>query len=462
MLRTLPVPTWTQSDNELLPKWLRYVEHHAEKYGGDAIEDLMRMIRDCKWRIEEYTESVNKLTKTITDNTARLHALQDTKSVSDEELAARYQELLASPHVIGTRLGSLGELTILIDPKIGDDGDREAGFFELDYRLSPNLYGSSIVRSISCSKRLFSYLRDYIDCVDYDEIEGYRLYLFRYVASEEARRGMETGNFLIFIDQLVEEISLWRYNLDEKKADREVLWSGHHVDDPVAAMRRLVQTTKPMHRERMIRDLKYDIERNMAQKNEYLASIRGFRTTLRDYKAELAQLRKAMQDKAVDIEEARQTLRFISTSPGVIAIKFDADGTPVLHLRCSFTYRGKRYDLGDYELHLKMENRRWGTVLMVRQTRKPAGGEYTQGWHVEYNGFCFGRQRAGQIYSAFVARDFCHAVNLAIGTLNALSEGDEYLVERGHFAEIPPQAVWVRKPRARARRQPRVPLKATV
>lgn len=77
----------------------------------------------------------------------------------------------------------------------------------------------------------------------------------------------------------------------------------------------------------------------------------------------------------------------------------------------------------------------------------PAGGDYTAGWHPD--GFCFGN-RAEAIRTAFLQGDFVHAVNVAIGSLNTISEGDfnGYM-----FAEIPLNMVWNRQIRRRPRRR---------
>ncbi|HRC28468.1 MAG TPA: hypothetical protein PKV96_03725 [Candidatus Saccharimonas sp.] len=454
MLYTLPTPTWVRSDNQLLPKWRRFVERHAALCSSAEIKQLEEAVVSYEEGVATYTRALKDTEASAAQYAQELTLLQNTAKLTDQELMAHYQDILASPHVIGTRLGSLGELVILIDPVL-EGTTCDPGFYELDHRLRFNGYNDYNVQAITTSRRLVQVYSGYRNCRQHSAGE-FTLTLFGMDISTDQRAQMARGNFVAAIDALLESVRTTTLftHLSDKTADRKIPWSGHSVPNPTSAMRRLVDLTASATTNARIRDLTEELSYLNERKRDYLAEIRNYRKLLRDKKAELAQLEAAKQTRVVDETEMQQTLRYISMLPGVIAIRFDQYGTPILHLRCSFTYKGKRYDLGDYELYLEMEERHWGTVLKVRQTRTAAGGDYTRGWHVEYNGFCFGGSRRDQIYSAFIAGDFYHAINLAVGTLNALSEGDERLVRDRFFVEVPDR-VWKRKPRPRARRKPR-------
>lgn len=454
--RTLPDPTWTQSDNDLLPKWLKYLEWHSQHEGDGEISRLQEMIRNDQRRVENATHYIKEYNDDIKRFKDQLAELTNTPVISDDELRSKHDELIALPYVAGTRVGRAGELHVLIDTaKLCPEG-HSLGWVEVGYEFSLNgrihFVGGDIDEVYGA---LAGYYR-----VDYSKIGDVTTLSMSLNPPRLHREYVTSGDIAKVVSYVAEQLERYALgyvgHIAQVPADKHAAyqpWSGY-VTDPALAIRRLQMVIDSPTIEREVRDLEFTIARYTEAKKNYSDMLREYRNRLRKYQAELVELEKARANAAgatVDIEEARTTLEYISTLPGVIAIKFDGDGIPVLHVRNSFVHRGKRYDLGDFELTLRTQEAGFGTTMKVRRTRCPAGGSYDRGWHPNQDAFCFGGTTISEILGAFRGGDFGHAVNVALGIMNSLSTGDEYLVEYGQFAEIDLDAVWKRNVRKRPR-----------
>lgn len=456
--RTLPDPTWTQSDNDLLPKWMKYLEWHSQHEGDGEISRLQGMIRNDQHRIESATRYIKEYNNQIKRFKDQLAELTNAPVISDDELRSKHDELIALPYVAGTRVGRAGELHVLIDTaKLCPEG-HSLGWVEVGYEFSLNGRIHFVSGNIDeVYRALAGYYR-----ADFSTIGGVTTLSVSLNTPRRHREYVTSGDIAKVVSYMAEQLE--RYALDyigriaQVPADKHAAyqpWSGY-VTDPALAIRRLQEVTEAPTAEREVRNLESNIVRYTEAKKEYSDELRKYRNQLREHQAELLELEKARANAAgttIDIEEARTTLEYISTLPGVIAIKFDGDGIPVLHLRNSVVHDGKRYDLGDFELYLRTEDAYFGTTMKVRRTRCPAGGSYDQGWHPEADRFCFGRTSIVEILDAYRRGDFGHCVNIAIGIMNSLSAGHEYLIEAGQFAEIAIDNVWQRKLPTRPRRR---------
>ena len=87
-IRTLPEPTWTQSDNDLLPKWLKYLEWHARHEGTDELGRLQRLVHETEQSIEICTQQVKEYSVELKRLNAMLTELKNRPKISDEDVKA--------------------------------------------------------------------------------------------------------------------------------------------------------------------------------------------------------------------------------------------------------------------------------------------------------------------------------------------------------------------------------------
>lgn len=457
-IRTLPEPTWTQSDNDLLPKWMKYLEWHTQHEGNDELYRLQDHIRDREQTVETYTREVKDATAELKRLKIMLTELENQPRLTDAELQQRYDALIALPYVAGTRIGRAGELTVLIDTAPLSPEGQSIGWIEVGYEyfVSGCIY---IVGQQDVTRAYHAFGRQYNTATHrIGELTVASYYTGHpHVLAEQ----FAAGDIASIIAHIAEKLSeLIRANVRDDEMDPpdthadDMPWSGY-VTDPVKALKALQKCGGADSVDRRIRNVKLTIREYEQYKTVYNDRLRHARAQLRDYKSQLETLQRARANanKEGDQAVARQILEYISTLPGVIAIKFDGYGTPILHLRNSVVHDGKRYDLGDFELYLRTEDAYFGTTMKVRRTRCPAGGSYDKGWHPDANRFCFGRTSIDEILDAYRRGDFGHCVNIAIGIMNSLSQGDEYRIEEGRFAEIAMDNVWQRKLPTRPRRR---------
>jgi hypothetical protein len=454
-INTLPEPTWTQSDNNLLPKWMKFLEWQRNTYGNEGIRHLQEGIAQTQLDIASYDRSVREYNDEIKRVKEKLAALTKKGDLTDAEIMQRYEALIASPHVIGTRVDWSGALVVLIDPQIKKAKQLELGMYELDVRSLKHgrhtvVLGTEDSKLIRLIRYVYNVQEEYYG-------EAYSL-VARFNLSTDACNGIDDYDLLPAIEDLISKLAyMYSYcddadRLAKKTPDRaeNQPWSGF-VDDPVRAIRRMRRAYGASNVAQQIDALEYRLRDYQYYKQEHVSHLKTLRKQLRDQQAELTKLEAVANLQETDHMEAVRSLEFISTLPSVIAIKFGADGVPIVHVRNSFVHKGRRFDLGDFEVSLKLERVRFGTVPVTRRTRCPLGGSYDQGWHPTDNAFCFGN-RTSEMLDAFYAGDMNHMFNLILGTMNGIDAGDGYLVEDGAFAEIAMDDVWQRKLRRRPRR----------
>lgn len=457
-INVLPVPKWTQSDNNLLPQWLKYLKWQHSKYGNDDMRQIRNTIATTRDEINWYDRRVREYNGNIADLKQKLNVLKNRVEPTDADIMQHYETLIASPHVIGTRIDHQGALVVLIDPQIEGAEALELGMYELD------------VRSLACSLHQIVMMDEGGNLSNlfynhYGRREAYygprHTVLASFQLNYDAIDTAKNYDLLPAVESFIESIK--DLHLYSRRVGRTVAkksptrqadqpWSGF-VDDPVRALRRLrLMAFEDGDITSQIQRLESELRDQESYKKDTLRALREHRTTLRNQEAELAKREAAKNAAGIDLEEAARSLEFISTLPSVIAIKFGKDGVPIVHMRNSFVHGGKRYDLGDFEVALKLEDKYFGTVPVVRRTRCPLGGSYNQGWHPDSNAFCFGN-RTSEILDAFYAGDLNHTFNLILGTMNGIDADHDYRVDRGEFAEIAMDDVWQRKLRRRTRRR---------
>lgn len=447
MIHTLPEPTWTQSENNLLPKWTRFVKEHKLQYGNPQIESLRDDIATWERSVKDGKELAKRASGQIIEVKSEIARLKAIKPPTDEMILANYERLLALPCVKGVRIDSFGGLVVLVDPILADRPNDDAGVYEISRDILRSrlriVYADRLLRTS--------------DMVNYNVCEksgNHLVIAFNGLGDDFEMSIIETLDVATCVERFVNRLTgkLKREHLHKRTPEERLPWEGVHVADPLAAVRKFAEGGRTGSLQDRIESQEEEIRYYEHCKKQALDQIRTYQAKLRADEAKLADMMKrlAANTEGINQERAKEMLEYISTLPGVIAIKFDG-ATPVLHVRCSFPYQGRRYDLGDFELYLTSENFHFGTVLKVRRTREPLGGSYESGWHTSVGGFCFGN-RNQDIISAFREGEFDDAVTGAIGTMNTIAPEDIGWGGLGRFAEIKPNDIWKRKPRRRARR----------
>ena len=460
-VNVLPAPTWTRSDNNLLHKWLKYLKWQRGEYGTDGIRQAKDAIAESQREVNTYDGYARDYNTKIANLKDQITKLKKKVEPTDAEIMQKYEALIASPHVIGTRIDSQGALVALIDPQLVEGKTLEFGMYEVDVRSLS--HGRHQIVLLDKDRTLLNLI--YSAHHYQDEYYGKQNSLIASISLDgDAVRAIDDYDLLPAVENLVDKIQRlypynrrYGYNLAKKSPTRNLdqPWSGF-VEDPVRALRRLRLMYGTQDVASQIKDLQYSLRSQEVRKKGCLDDLRALRKQLRDQEAELAKLEATTKKDDIDLEEAARSLEFISTLPTVIAIKFDPDGIPVIHVRNTFVRGGNRYDLGDFEIRLVLEHKRFGDVAKVRRTRCPLGGSYNQGWHPDDNAFCFGN-RTSEMRDAFYAGDLNHAFNLILGTMNEIDADHDYRVREGMFAEIAMDDVWQRKPRRRVRHKPTTP-----
>ena len=444
-LTSLPAPTWSQSDNNLLPQWRRFVEAHLAEHGTDELAAARTELANVERYVEDIQRCIPNTKRFIAELTEQRQRYLDEDTTTDETIAAQYQRLIESPHVVGTTVGLFGELRILIDPLVTGYESKEFGLYELSPATNGTVLSFYRVSTYDTSHTPLEYLLDcYWISYGQDSVRQYERF-----TDQDVDQALRSYDLLSVVDALVEHVFTQYADrfTDDKAANRSLPWSGHNVNDPVRAMKMFLEKsyvdTPAQHASRIANEIA-DYEQTL---RSYTTQLRDYRVQRREITARIAKLEPTQTSDGPSDDELARMLETITTMPGVMAVRFE-HGIPVLHVRASFVHEGRRYDLGDYELYLKQAQ--IGThVMRVNRTRIPVGGEYNSGW--EGGGFCFGN-RAPSMRDSFVQGDFVHAINQAIGALNSISEGDfDYCYFM--FAEIPMEMVWQRNIRTRPRRR---------
>ncbi|MFZ1802143.1 MAG: hypothetical protein WAW62_04225 [Candidatus Saccharimonas aalborgensis] len=410
---------------------------------------------DCA-QLRSYANERRRVQETLT----RLRA--SVRTFSDGDYSSALEALFALPEVIATRVDRHGALVVLIRP-IRDDG-LDIGDFEISFDDLVADYNSYIVRS-----RLTQ------DDVRYRKLRvsdsfGNNTHLFR-VDSISRQQFLDfytnldlTGLVRAVSEQINEVTASSRALLQQTVPGAEPLWDGF-VENPLKALKQLHK--RALDRHGLIRQIR-EQERYVADYDRAVhdlrVQIRQNEASIRQMEAELAALEAAAlrHGEIIDLADARRTLRFITHMPGFLGMRFDEDGTAVIHVRTSWVYRDQRYDLGDFELWLRPNRSIHGGygVVPIHATRLPSGDRSTTYFNRyashrpglnENDWFCFGG-RSGVLNSILNDGDFGHFVNVAVNCMNSVNNVDERDHAR-YLPVIPMEEVWRHQPRTRARRR---------
>ncbi len=460
----LPEPTWYGSPNNLLPKYLAFLRKHKLRYGRNPIADIVSEIRDYETMIRDNESNITYYRDRAAQTRADLAALNVHLARDDEAYEEAAQEILALPFVIASRVDVHGALVLLIRP------DRADGVDVGDYQIDYGILRKDQSRATVTATRMPDGRRPWFQRMAYHSertVCGINLTSYRLsVNSKRIRSDVDAFRMVqlfTYVNNQMKRLLLSNHNEWRVKAERSTLtqlWEGH-VACAGDALRRLVELCvgSDDSRESMMQEIS-SYERGIRSARQ---RIDEYHRALRRKRAELAQLERDKERTRIDIDiaEAKRDLELITTGlPGVMGMRFERDGTPVVHIRSSWVYKGHRYDLGDYEFSLT-KNRGQSSgygVMPVRLTRMTANQRLSPYLSLypsdtRENWFCFGG-RSTEMHNVLANGEFGHLLNVAIHSINRINDYDRDVCV-GRFPEIPLDEVWENRPRRRARRKKR-------
>jgi hypothetical protein len=447
-----PMPSWHGTPPDLTTQYVEFMRNNANVLLAAQQTHIEDAIRDAEYHKRDSLTGARMLRESIGQRRARLvelsASLEDTTDLSryDESLAA----VIAHPSVIGIRADSGGRLIthVRLFKKI-DETDAYVGDFEI--ALYVTLTG---VRSEQLTIAQTDLGPDERWSYGFDETRSQDGIVFGYLTSHYPvfQPLLQSGDFVGLIDAAIQRITFQAYTKrDQRQAEepREPTWTGTMSDIETALRRTLEWSVNSVIREQ-IRKEETCIADERRRASDRADSVRTYNLTLSRLRAELEDAKRAIATSSFDEEAALEQLRYITTLPGVMGVRFIDNEPytgkiPVFHVRTSMIYYGERYDMGDYEIEFRA--RTGAAVVRVNQTRevnRRKGTYYHPGSGCACcdngNWFCFG-DRATELRKLFERGEYGEFMHIAINTLNSVNSGDLYsVVER--LAKIDMDAIW--------------------
>lgn len=459
----LPKPAWSGFDQQLVHKYLEFTRvaqrttrrlQHAE-----LSSTLVACERDKEHnmgRMNSHKEAMSSLKENLAAAKAQLLDLSSNSTI-DEALRA-IEEL---PFVIGLRPDSRGYLVVFCRLFTTDHdaediiiGDRHIGDFEITLRVTEGTYlGYSNSRydviPITLVKRGSGIHRwPFHEDTTNNETSFGRLNLH----GIDFKQPLSNLQPVDLIEQIANRLVVESGFVDPtpKEEVAEPLWSGTTPNLRDVLRRTLDQAVNTRARAQIL-SLTSEIERYHRIVRSAIDRLSSLNPEISRLRAELQEATRLLEEEVeFDEEAAKQDLRFMTSLPGVMGVKFNDNGIPVFHLRTYLELEGSTsiYDMGDFELTL-LETSGDG-VVKVRKTRSPTLGSshlYFQaaGW------FCFG-ERATELHATFRKGEFGAFLHLALNSMNSVNEGDRERVD-SYYSTFPRTEVWMPNVRTRPRRR---------
>ncbi len=456
--RTLPSPTWCGSDNNLLPKYLAFLHTQSKQ----ILTEHRMAIQQATDEADYYKRLVKRAVRQMVGIRARqarinreLSQLQDMPQFSDEQYDMAAAALLEHPSVLASRIDEVGSLVLLIRPKRFDQID--LGDFQIGVRLFDSNPIVTMCRLKQHDSLELKNLR-WGDRICSDPMLVERTVIVNRTRLMNDLTKLDMTSLVEYIIHRIKVVStIWYRTAKYDESTAIPIWKGH-VAHPGRALKRLVEAGYTGLRLQRI----YELEDQAGRLQEELAAhnrqIKRWTHIIEDQQSYVAELTKQIETGTIDIEAATRDLEFITTGiPGVMGMRFDEDGTPVVHIRSSVRGGMRRYDLGDLEIWLRKSNGYnddYGVVPINLTRRTALGGAHPHlriRGSVDDNWFNFGGH-ARSLHRLLREGHYGRLVESIVNILNTVY--DMWDVEH-KSTEIPLDEVWENRPRRRARRKKR-------
>jgi hypothetical protein len=466
-----PLPTWKGTPADLAEAFIEFARRNSAVQLANRRTRIERDIANRESNKSEAIADARRMRQTVVRIQQEIDAL--TTSLVDTTDLSIYTEglvrLMDHPSVIGIRADSKGRLVIHVRLFKNYDGEeRFIGDFELS--LHTGQLDSSEEQLLVCQTDISSTdhwaLAPQCKC-------GWDGVVYGYITNYHPifQPLLQSGDLVGVIDTAIEYLSVRARSKTKLQLSEEMprpAWTGI-----TSGIEQALANTLEWSINRPVRHaITGKTERLQGNRRDmayYTTSVRNYNTALSRLRAELAGIVKAQEGVTFDEGTSREQLRYITSLPGVMGVKFIDDDeigrVPVFHVRATMVYQGMRYDMGDYEIEFRTHTQH-AAVVCVNQTRTTRGGHggpyyhpgSPRGWYAsEYRNrswFCFG-DRAGDLAQLFQDGNYGEFMHLAINSLNSINAGSEYYIGE-YFERIDMDAVWTpvtQTVRARRRRR---------
>lgn len=465
-----PMPRWHGMPPDLVDQYLAFARRYQSETVAVRISNAECAIRNLGYSREDASDSIRSYRRLVAETTAlvaqyerELAALSDV-SAHEEGLL----QLMEDPHFLGIRVNSAGRLVFHLRVYKEEEGEvRYVGDFEFDLdTLNPNGTLLFVQTDVAGTMSVATTSTDI--CNSANGIIQSILYTNTRSYWELLRDGdlCGLGRELIKRVGRAAKSKVW---LGIESSEPEPAWQGV-TPGLERALERTLDHVVRAETKQSLNEAQNNLASYKANQKSYTDKLRSLNRELAETRAELAQLQALSENPTFDEEAARQELRYMTSLPGVMGIRFedvDSKGlVPVVHVRTTMVYNGQRYDMGDYELVFFRHHGESAAVIETRQTRQAnpynyGGVYYHRTGHAygctccyDRSWFCFGN-RARELAHMFEQGDFGTFLHVAINSMNAVNSGDidDYTL-KSYFTRIDKNAVW--KPYvATTRRRPR-------
>ncbi|MGV9002055.1 MAG: hypothetical protein ACOH18_03845 [Candidatus Saccharimonadaceae bacterium] len=449
-----PAPSWYGMPADLVTRYTAFMRQRLINQAHALPEKLRMQLEHTQRRIDSSREEVSSYRETVNEFRRQITEIESRVMPTEQDIEQEIANLLELPEVIGTRIDHLGQLIVLlrltkeIEGVVYDAGDVELRY---DAHL---IFGDDQSLAFTALRRTGStyvsgYGRQKGDLfVDYLPVGR------QHDVMSLLSRGQITEVTQLFIERMISEVSRYFSNRYDIEKPPERPWE-NYLTSPAKAALRVIEKSQA-DRASTLESLRSNLERYQGRLTHLLDSLRSYQAEARATRAELARLEALPTVVDIDTDTIRRELWFITHIPGMMGVRFEADGTPVFHLRTSHELDGKRFDMGDYEVKLTRNTfESHAGVVGTKSTRQSGRSAY---WHPELGRdgwFCFGN-RASEIIDHFESNEIGLMLHLIVNGMNAINHHDNYVDQlRRQFPEIPIDAVWVNRPKQRPRRRPR-------
>jgi hypothetical protein len=427
--QTLPAPTWSGFEAECLGKFLNFVVKRRLKGNSRDAERIERKIYDLQQGIRELREFIDSWTGEAEDVQSDLDVIEaDIASlpvVDDDTLEVMLKSITDLPYVTGLSAHQVLTVRVALRQKWLYAVD----LGEVEFHFSEASEGWFLVKQV---RKPWG-----VSGIHFDE-DG---------RSESGWLRVDTsGDISTTIDNIRRQLEFF----NKRGAWRHPFTSRPLRSEPLEFD---VQAIKPALKRAVVKGAGWRVERRERLKERLVQiakdiedsrqAIRGNNTQLRTLRTQLARLKNGGENIVVNLQEVADELRRIIALPGVMGLRFKKNGTPVFHVRASHLYRGRRYDVGDFEVRFKLFEDGDDGALNVYGTRVRRGNFY---YHREDSAstswFCFGN-RAQEAQDMFRGGHYAAMMGLLINSMNSINTSDRSVDGlREGYHEIPVDLVW--------------------
>lgn len=473
----IQAPTWSGVGPDVKERFIEFIQRDAKQALRAQVTKLDDAIAHHRSVVRDYTDSLRESKEKLASSKQKKAEVEALINAVDIEGFAleQFVKICELPSFLGFRVDEMGKpvvalrLIVEVEGSLYDLGDFELClgaypdgieryrrirgaegqpglkvFFETRYRNGVHYAGHFNDNFLQPANLHYEMVVNHIHNGEYyDAVVAYtRCIVEPYVA--------------IGIDR-------YFYPIDHDAPEPDTVWRGIHDDIESSLIRSL--------KAQRLSDLTAQLERHQDRVVIFSARLKDYSQVIKDRNAAIAhdqaKIRELKQlidaPSAVSAQEAESVFRYILHLPGVMGVRIGDYGVPVVHVRTTYLHEGRhdnryRFDMGDFEVHLKTPDRKWESrdVLYITQTRKTGYRHlyfHERDAHIngtKFGWFCFG-VRTDAVRELFSQSKYDALLHLVINTMNEVNEGDKHLeVLRENYPEVDIGDVW-KHPRRRTR-----------